>query len=129
MLNVMMEMRFHEGGGPAGGGCVPWEDWFCTPRAHLRLRVRLTPSGTDAVSMVAVDENGAPVASVRTAVAARGLRALSSALGRIRETLFGVDWTAVATSSAPTDSSAEDGWLLGARDAALRRASVKLEMV
>ncbi|MFJ8743081.1 type I polyketide synthase [Embleya sp. NPDC127516] len=63
------------------------------------LRARLTPAGTDAVSLALWDEHGAPVASVgslRTRpVSTQQLRA-----GHTRDSLFHVDW--VETAPVPS---------------------------
>ncbi|MGW2332287.1 SDR family NAD(P)-dependent oxidoreductase, partial [Streptomyces sp. NPDC001700] len=67
------------------------------------LRVRLTPSGDDGVSVLAVDETGAPVASVESLV----LRPvadeqLAAAQAARRDGLFAVDWV-------PAEPGADSG--------------------
>ncbi|MEU8333883.1 SDR family oxidoreductase, partial [Micromonospora sp. NPDC048839] len=60
------------------------------------LRVRLTPAGIGAVSVLASDAAGAPVLSVESLV----LRPLESArLSPVQDALFGLEWAEVATAS------------------------------
>ncbi|MFF7756331.1 SDR family oxidoreductase, partial [Streptomyces sp. NPDC007971] len=65
------------------------------------LRVRLSPAGSDGVSLTVADGSGAPVA----AVDAVELRPVSVVVPRLeRESLFGVDWVSVSPveGDAPT---------------------------
>ncbi|MDT0446470.1 type I polyketide synthase, partial [Streptomyces johnsoniae] len=65
------------------------------------LRVRLTPTGPDTMSLALADETGAPVATVES-LAVRPVRAeqLRDVVG---EALFGVDWAEVPP--APADAA------------------------
>ncbi len=60
------------------------------------LRVRLSPAGPDAVSLVVSDEAGGLVASVESLLAREVSSAqLGAARGGHRESLFGMDWSVV----------------------------------
>nr|WP_229687501.1 type I polyketide synthase [Micromonospora parathelypteridis] len=61
------------------------------------LRVRLTPAGTDAISLLAVDASGAPVLSV----ASLALRPADLTRMSGTDHLFAVDWVDVAPISVP----------------------------
>ncbi|WP_455569400.1 type I polyketide synthase [Streptomyces rapamycinicus] len=66
------------------------------------LRVRLSPSGPDEMSLLAADSTGAPVASVESLT----LRAVpADALGgghpAVEDSLFRVDWTPLPTADSP----------------------------
>ncbi|MDJ0460164.1 type I polyketide synthase [Streptomyces sp. H27-C3] len=67
------------------------------------LRIRLAPAGQDAVSLLATDVTGQAVASVDSLV----LRPISpeqlaaARAGRSQDSLFRVDWTALALPAAP----------------------------
>ncbi|MBY8845365.1 type I polyketide synthase [Streptomyces sp. SP2-10] len=81
-----------EGGGEAR---VPfsWNGVALHRTGAARLRVRLAPAGTDGVAVTAADEEGRPVASVRSLV----LRPVSpeqirAAGGIRRDVLFRLDW-------------------------------------
>jgi polyene macrolide polyketide synthase len=74
-------------------------------RGHSALRVRLSPIRSDAISMVAADESGVLVASLQSLV----LRAVSPeqlarAAGGYRESLFGLDWSALPAASSSSVS-------------------------
>nr|WP_317619955.1 SDR family NAD(P)-dependent oxidoreductase [Streptomyces sp. CBMA156] len=68
------------------------------------LRVKLSPAGTDAVSIATADETGSPVAAVAS-MALRPLAAQQSA-GRdtAHEALFGLDWSVLALPAAGAGS-------------------------
>nr|WP_307822085.1 type I polyketide synthase [Streptomyces coffeae] len=64
------------------------------------LRVRLTPTGADGVSLAVADGSGAPVATVDTLM----LRPMSATLSRQdQQSLFGVDWVSVSLSNGDGD--------------------------
>ncbi|MER0241385.1 type I polyketide synthase, partial [Streptomyces sp. HSW2009] len=73
-----------------------------------RLRVRLSPAGPDAMSLLVTDETGAPVVSVAA------LRARPVSLAQLRaaaggpagDALFRVEWT--ATGTGPADAAGTD---------------------
>ncbi|MGX1812219.1 SDR family NAD(P)-dependent oxidoreductase [Nocardia sp. NPDC055321] len=73
------------------------------------LRVRISPSGPDAVSITVADETGAPVATVGSLtlrpVTAEQLRRDSSTGGG--ESLFRVDWVPAPTT---TSTLVDEGW-------------------
>ncbi len=85
------------------------------------LRIHVSPAGADGMSMVAVDEQGALVASMQALV----LRAVSpeqlaSARRGRQESLFCVNWTTVSAATPPV---AIDEWaLLGAEGEGLASA-------
>ncbi|MEU7281406.1 SDR family NAD(P)-dependent oxidoreductase [Streptomyces sp. NPDC045431] len=89
------------------------------------LRVRLTPSGADTVSLAVADAVGAPVASVESLLL-RPLskEALREAASTARDGLFRVVWSAGAPAAAPVDVS--DRAVVGgvAVDGATRYASL-----
>jgi NADP-dependent 3-hydroxy acid dehydrogenase YdfG/acyl carrier protein len=75
-----------------------------------RVRVRLAWTGADTVSLIAVDEAGGLVASVRSLVTRPvSEEQLSSARGGKRESLFCLDWVTFPLGSA---SQFADGWVL-----------------
>ncbi|MFF9772005.1 SDR family NAD(P)-dependent oxidoreductase, partial [Streptomyces sp. NPDC014636] len=72
------------------------------------LRVRLAPAGPDAVAVTAVDESGRSVLTVDSLVTrAISREQLSRAHGTFHESLFRLDWTAVAS---PAVSRAPGRW-------------------
>ena len=93
------------GAGESGEGrlAFSWEGVRLYRSGASRLRVALTRPGPDTVSLVAVDEDGAPVASMdrlrSRPVPAAGLAGLSGAVGR-RDLLFCLDWAALADDPA-----------------------------
>ncbi len=97
-----------------------WEGVEVYATGASRLRVRLSMAQADTVSLMAADENGTPVASVRSLVS----RPISPE--QLAEThtsdggsLFRLDWVAVAAAPAPRSPSA-GGWaVLGVKDAGL----------
>ncbi|ONK15963.1 Erythronolide synthase, modules 3 and 4 [Streptomyces sp. MP131-18] len=76
------------------------------------LRVRLTPTGPDTMSLALADETGAPVATVES-LAVRPVRAeqLRDVVG---DALFGVDWAEVppVSADAPHQAPVESAELL-----------------
>jgi acyl transferase domain-containing protein/acyl-CoA synthetase (AMP-forming)/AMP-acid ligase II/acyl carrier protein len=87
-------------------------------------RVRVSRAGEHSVSLIAADENGAPVASVRSmtlrATSATQLTAaLGAARGLQRDSLFGLSWTAVPVAPRPR---AQALVLLGSGDQPLARS-------
>jgi polyketide synthase 12 len=99
---------------------------FAFNRVQLRaggsssLRVCLAPAGTDAMSMVAVDEDGSLVASMQ-ALTLRTIppEQLARARGGYQESLFGIDWTAILTASPGPVVTAGEWALLGSRETPL----------
>ena len=84
-----------------------------------RVRVCLTELENTAVSLVLADEDGTPVASVRS-LASRpvDIERLGEAHAGSRRSLFGVDW--IAVGAPPKSRAAEGGWaVLGAPEAGL----------
>jgi mycoketide-CoA synthase len=74
--------------------------------SSLRVRLsRKTNGSSGAVSLIATDENGAPVISVRSlAMRPVSTEQLAGAVGRVDDSLFHLDWTVLAHGS----SEAED---------------------
>ncbi len=82
---------------------------FSRVQLHLpgrrSLRVRLAPAGADAMSMTAVDEDGALVVSMRSLAFKAISERLLNATATRGESLFGVDWPPLpAMSETPADS-------------------------
>jgi len=96
-----------------------------------RARVRLAPAGAEALSLVAIDESGAPLASVRSLTSGPlSLEALLGAQGNHRDSLFGLDWIALPAADAP--ESAPEGWAVldcdnDALAAAIGEAGIEVE--
>ena len=74
-----------------------WSDVCVYQERMPSLRVRLSPTGPDAVSMLAADEHGRLIASVRE-LALRPISAgqLAGARASHHDSLFSVEWTALA---------------------------------
>ncbi|WP_254407469.1 type I polyketide synthase [Streptomyces sp. GMY02] len=93
------------GAGPLAGTVpVEWRGLTLYAGAATALRVRLTPAGPDTVELAAVDEEGAPVLSVRS-LTLRPASVTGVAAGSAEPTpgpLFGLDWVPAPTTSAPT---------------------------
>ncbi|WP_338119886.1 type I polyketide synthase [Streptomyces scopuliridis] len=100
-----------------------WRGLTLHAGAATALRVRLTDTGQDTVSLVAVDADGAPVISVRSLAvrpAADAAPAEAGATGE-RASLFGVVWEAAPAPEAP--ASAGLRWaVVGADPAGLATA-------
>ncbi|MFJ4923936.1 SDR family NAD(P)-dependent oxidoreductase [Streptomyces sp. NPDC088725] len=91
--------------GEEGGGGLPfsWEGVSLHATGASALRVRIAPAGDDAISVVAADSSGAPVASVDTLlVRAVSSEQLNSSAGAGGDGLFTLDWTPVASGSTGT---------------------------
>ncbi|MFH8367650.1 type I polyketide synthase [Streptomyces sp. NPDC018031] len=84
---------------PAGRPSLPfvWSGVSLHATGAANLRVRLTPTGTDAVALLVADATGAPVATVDSLVT-RPVSAeqLSAARGTRHESLFRVEWSGIA---------------------------------
>ncbi|MEY9969416.1 acyl transferase domain-containing protein, partial [Streptacidiphilus sp. MAP12-16] len=87
-----------------GGGRLPfsWNGVTLHASGATKLRVRMSRTGPDAVSLVLADESGQPVASVDSLT----LRAVSeeqvrAARGGFVESLFRVEWSALPVLAAP----------------------------
>jgi acyl transferase domain-containing protein/NADPH:quinone reductase-like Zn-dependent oxidoreductase/acyl carrier protein len=104
-----------------GGARIPfsWSGVELYATGASRLRVRLSPAGADAVSLVAVDEGGAPVASVDSLVVREvSAEQLEAARGGRDEALFSLRWDSPAGATAPPPAAGE--WaVLGARESRL----------
>ena len=79
-----------------------------------RLRVRLSPAGSDAVSLVAVDDAGDVVLSAE-AVTMRPVRTEEFGAASAAEPLLEPAWTPVALPE-PADEDAGDGWRVVGED-------------
>ncbi len=99
-----------------------WSDVELYATGASRLRVCLSQSGADTVSLTVLDESGAPVASVR-ALTMRELspQQLDGARGAQRESLFRLDWTPLAVTS-PVQASGVRWALLGTEGSVLLSA-------
>ncbi|BCB84346.1 phenolphthiocerol synthesis polyketide synthase type I Pks15/1 [Phytohabitans suffuscus] len=92
--------------GDTGKGMLPFEWSGATLHASgaTRLRVRLAPTGTDAVSVTAVDIAGAPVVAVDSLAlrAPSAVQAVAAAAGRSeQESLFRLQWIPTPTEPVP----------------------------
>ncbi|KJK54833.1 polyketide synthase dehydratase domain-containing protein, partial [Saccharothrix sp. ST-888] len=80
------------------------------------LRVRLVPAGPDSVSLTTFDASGAPVCSVENLtlrpVAADQLQSAGNRAAAPKDSLFGVEWTAVPLPE-PADGAAERHTVVG----------------
>ncbi|MFI9275858.1 type I polyketide synthase [Kitasatospora sp. NPDC052896] len=92
---------------PQGRRPFAWSGFTLHAACASALRVRLTPTGPDAVSLTVADSAGAPVASVDSLV----LRPVSaeqfsrgSAAGQ-HDALFRVDWTPLPSASPTSNGS------------------------
>ncbi|MYZ36936.1 MULTISPECIES: SDR family oxidoreductase, partial [unclassified Streptomyces] len=89
-------------------GTVPveWRGLTLYAGAATALRVRLTATGQDTVELVAVDEEGAPVISVRslTLRPAAEVETAAEADERRPSPLFGLDWVPAPTAPNTTAS-------------------------
>nr|WGC84434.1 RsnD [Streptomyces sp.] len=75
------------------------------------LRVRVSPAGPDAVSVVVADGAGQPVAAVESLVTRPvSVEAIRSAGSTVEEALYRVHWTAVPAHSPADPATATDGW-------------------
>jgi acyl transferase domain-containing protein/NADPH:quinone reductase-like Zn-dependent oxidoreductase/acyl carrier protein len=86
------------------------------------MRIRLAWDGNEALSLIAIDENGGPVISVDTLVVrAVSAEQLSSALGAgSHDSLFGLEWAPVAPASSSAAEPPRRQWaVLGAAESAL----------
>ncbi len=78
-----------------------WSGFSVYAAGASRLRVRLTPTGTDGVSAVFCDGSGALVASAQSfATRLVSRQFLAGAGGALRESLFHLDWAPLVTSFA-----------------------------
>ncbi|WP_203935320.1 type I polyketide synthase, partial [Virgisporangium ochraceum] len=85
-----------------GAGYLPfaWSGVRLQASGASRLRVRLSPAGTDAVSVTAVDADGQPVLTVESLML-RPAGTDRPAAGT--DALFRVDWVPVPASAVPAD--------------------------
>ncbi len=81
-----------------------WSGVECFAGGAPSLRVSVSPAGDGGVSLLAVDELGAPVLSVERLttreVSPEQLARARAATGRTCDSLFGVDWVEVGSDSA-----------------------------
>ncbi|BCB79291.1 hypothetical protein Pflav_057010 [Phytohabitans flavus] len=92
--------------GDTGKGMLPfeWSGASLYASGATRLRVRLAQTGTDAVSVTAVDVAGAPVVAVDSLAlrAPSAVQAVAAAAGRSeQESLFRLQWIPAPTEPAP----------------------------
>ncbi|GFJ85365.1 type I polyketide synthase [Phytohabitans houttuyneae] len=92
--------------GDTGKGMLPfeWSGASLHASGATRLRVRLAQTGTDAVSVTAVDVTGAPVVAVDSLAlrAPSAVQAVAAAAGRSeQESLFRLQWTPAPTEPVP----------------------------
>ncbi|WP_415830056.1 type I polyketide synthase [Kibdelosporangium persicum] len=85
-------------------------DLYATGASELRVRV--TPTGSDTVSLVLADQAGNPVASVDTLVLRSAGYGDAPAVRARHEALFGWDWTPITTGATP----ATGRWAVVGRD-------------
>ncbi|MGN9758848.1 type I polyketide synthase [Streptomyces sp. SD31] len=70
-----------------------------------RLRVRLSPAGGDAVSVTAVDAEGAPVLSAKSLVVRRPSTERPAPGADLRDSLFRVEWTRIPLPDADAEAA------------------------
>ncbi|MFE7127859.1 type I polyketide synthase [Streptomyces sp. NPDC057617] len=99
--------------GPLAGTVpVEWRGLTLHAGAATALRVRLTPTGPDTVELAAVDEEGAPVLSVRSLTLRPASEAGAAATGAAEPApgpLFGLDWVPALIASAPATPASPTG--------------------
>jgi acyl transferase domain-containing protein/D-arabinose 1-dehydrogenase-like Zn-dependent alcohol dehydrogenase/acyl carrier protein len=112
--------------GPSTGVSLPfsWNDVSLYAAGAGSLRVRLSFTGDDAVSLLAADELGRPVATVGS-LTVRPLTPgqLGGVRGRASESLFGVDWTPIAVPELAEVGS----WAVLGADAAECAAALQVD--
>jgi acyl transferase domain-containing protein/NADPH:quinone reductase-like Zn-dependent oxidoreductase/short-subunit dehydrogenase/acyl carrier protein len=93
-----------------------------------RARVRLAPAGAEGLSLLALDESGAPLVSVRSLTSGPlSLERLLGAQGSYHDSLFRVDWVSLPPAPAPMGAGGE--WaVLGPEDASLSAAFGQAEI-
>ncbi|MFD5048727.1 type I polyketide synthase [Streptomyces sp. NPDC058382] len=92
--------------GEQGGGGLPfsWEGVSLHATGASELRVRLAPSGKDAMSVAVADTMGQPVASVDSLLVRAVSQEQLNGSGRPdRDALFGVEWTPAPVAADGTD--------------------------
>ncbi|MFD7637196.1 type I polyketide synthase, partial [Streptomyces sp. NPDC059873] len=90
--------------GEEGGGGLPfsWLGVSLHATGASAVRVRLAPVGKDAMSVAVADTSGRPVASVDSLlVRAVSREQLTGVGGAGRDSLFGLEWTAVTAATEP----------------------------
>ncbi|MFC9654211.1 polyketide synthase dehydratase domain-containing protein, partial [Streptomyces sp. NPDC056937] len=90
--------------GEEGGGGLPfsWVGVSLHATGASAVRVRLAPVGKDAMSVAVADTSGRPVASVDSLlVRAVSREQLTGVGGAGRDSLFGLEWTAVTAATEP----------------------------
>ncbi|MGO4754940.1 KR domain-containing protein, partial [Streptomyces sp. 2MCAF27] len=95
--------------GPGARIPFAWQDVALHAVGASSLRVRLTPTGSDGVSVLAADTAGQPVATIGSLV----LRPASPVDGVShrgpRDSLFGIDWLPVTTGAAEAEETPATG--------------------
>ncbi|WP_370656929.1 type I polyketide synthase, partial [Streptomyces sp. NBS 14/10] len=119
-LHAVGGLRQDQDQGPGARIPFAWQDVALHAVGASSLRVRLTPTGSDGVSVLAADTAGQPVATIGSLV----LRPASPVDGvshrGLRDSLFGVDWLPVTTGPAEAeeapydagDTPAAGGWVV-----------------
>ncbi|MEU2516617.1 SDR family NAD(P)-dependent oxidoreductase, partial [Streptomyces syringium] len=106
LLDAALHASLLAGDGGEGGLPFSWEGVTLHATGASALRVRLSRSGTDAVSIAVADTSGEPVASVDSLlVRAVSGEQLSDVAALSRNALFRLDWTPVraeAVADRPT---------------------------
>ena len=123
------------GEGKDAGGQVrlpfSWGSVEIHGRSASRLRVQLSPTGSDAVSMTIIDESGALVVSVGSLLSRPvSVAQLGGVRGAGHESLFHLDWVSVPVSPTPRPSPGLWAVLGGGSeglDGELRAAAVQQE--
>ncbi|MFD5423400.1 SDR family NAD(P)-dependent oxidoreductase, partial [Streptomyces sp. NPDC127069] len=101
-----------------------WEDVRLHATGATRLRIRLTPAGTDAVTLTAADDTGRAVATVAT-LTFREVREehLRAALTAHHDSLYRVEWPA---QPLPDTAAPAAPWTLIGSGAALQETAAAL---
>ncbi|MEV0041684.1 SDR family NAD(P)-dependent oxidoreductase, partial [Streptomyces sp. NPDC050804] len=107
LLDSALHASLLAGAGEEGTEGLPfsWEGVSLHATGATALRVRIAPAGRGALSVLAADTTGAPVASVDSllvrAVSEEQLSGADGAAGVARDALFGVGWVPVALPAEP----------------------------
>ncbi|MEV6446243.1 type I polyketide synthase [Amycolatopsis sp. NPDC051716] len=80
-----------------------WSDVVIHATGAGRLRVRLTKTGTDTITLSATDESGSPVLTVGTLVLREVAEEQLHDGGVPRDALYGIDWQPVTSPADPVE--------------------------